>query len=113
MAFIGEYQMNEELFEIAMGLIVTAGSARSYAMEGMQLAKEGKFEEAHAAIEEAEQALIEAHHVQTSLLSRAANGESIEISIYMVHAQDHLMTSILAKDMAKEIIELHQLRAGA
>jgi PTS system cellobiose-specific IIA component len=103
--------MDDKLMDVAMELIVSAGSARSYAMESIYLAKEGKFDEADEALANADEALVAAHHVQTDLLQRTAKGEKIETSLIMVHAQDHLMTGILAKDMAREIVELHrQLR---
>ena len=100
--------MNEKLVEIAMELVVGAGSARSFAMEAIQLAKKGQFVEAKEALQSAETQLIEAHHVQTDLLQRMAQGEDIEVNLLMAHAQDHLMTGMLAKDMAREIVELHE-----
>ena len=104
--------MDDNMMEIAMELIVGAGSARSYAMEAIYLAKEGKFDEARAALANADEALVEAHHVQTDLLQRTARGEKIEVALIMVHAQDHLMTGILAKDLAREIVELHEKMAA-
>jgi len=103
--------MDEKLVEVAMELIVDAGSARSCAMEAIQLAKDGKFTEAKDALAHADNDLIEAHHVQTDLLPRCARGENIVVNLLMVHAQDHLMTGILAKDLAKEIVELHEQKA--
>jgi PTS system cellobiose-specific IIA component len=44
-------------------------------------------------------------------LTKAANGEEVAVSIYMVHAQDHLMTGIAFVDLAREIIELYKVIA--
>ena len=104
--------MDEKMVEIAMELIVGAGSARSYAMDAIRLAKEGCFKEAKEALETAESELVSAHHIQTDLIQRTARGEDIEVSLLMVHAQDHLMTGMLAKDMAREIVELHENQAS-
>ena len=95
---------------IIMNLIVDAGSAKSYAMEAIRLAKEGEFEEADEALEGANTELARAHHTQTDLIQQAAKGEEIEINLFMVHAQDHIMTAMLAKDLATEIVELHKIR---
>lgn len=96
--------MNEELN--IMNIIITAGEAKGYAYEALSKAKEGKFEEAYSLMEKSEEALSRAHDIQTSLLSREANGEKIEISILFIHAQDHLMTCMSENKLIKEIIEL-------
>ena len=100
--------MDEKLVEVAMELIVGAGGAKSSAMEAIRLAKEGSFDEADEALKSADEMLIEAHHIQTDLIQRTARGEEIEVGLLMVHAQDHLMTGILAKDLAREIVDLHR-----
>ena len=104
--------LSTEMETIIMNLIVDAGSARSYAMEAIRFAKEGSFQEADEALEEANSELARAHHTQTDLIQQAAKGETIEINLFMVHAQDHIMTAMLAKDLAVEIVDLHRaLRA--
>jgi PTS system cellobiose-specific IIA component len=42
--------------------------------------------------------------VQTKLITGEINGDKTETSLLMVHAQDHLMTSILARDLIEEMI---------
>ena len=37
-----------------------------------------------------------------------ADGEEFKIGLLMVHAQDHLMTSILARELVEEMIDLHK-----
>lgn len=94
---------------LIMNLIVDAGSCRSYAMDAIRLAKEGKFEEADSSLEKANEEMSRAHKVQTDLIQKEAKGEEkTEINLFMVHAQDHIMTAMLARDMAKEIVELHK-----
>lgn len=93
---------------IIFGLITSSGSAKSHAMEAIQHAKAGEIEAARQSISEAEKALTEAHKTQTSLIQGEARGEKTEISILLVHAQDHLMTAILMKDLAIEFIDLYE-----
>jgi PTS system cellobiose-specific IIA component len=100
--------MDSALEEIIMNLIVGSGSARSYAMEAIACAKEGDFKGAHEALDNAEEEMAKAHGGQTALIQKAAKGESVEINLFMVHAQDHVMTSMLARDLAREIVELHE-----
>lgn len=100
--------MNEEM--IVMNIILKAGEAKGYMYEALGKAKEGKFDEVDTLTERAEEALGEAHDVQTSLLTREANGEKINVSILFVHAQDHLMTCMSEKNLIKEIIEMRKER---
>jgi len=77
-------------------------------MEAIQLAKAGKIEEARAKIEEANKNLVEAHHSQTGLLTQEAKGEKVEVSLLLIHSQDHLMNAITFKDLAVEVIDLYE-----
>ena len=85
------------------------GKVKSFAIEAIRAAKESDFDKADERIEAAIKAIVEAHHGQTELLTKAANGEEVAVSIYMVHAQDHLMTGIAFVDLAREIIELYKV----
>jgi len=98
----------EELQELSFQIILYAGNARSYAMEAIQFAKENKFDEADQKIAEAESEFNEAHQVQTNLLQDEANGKKNDLSIILIHAQDHLMTSMTVKDLAVELISVYQ-----
>lgn len=94
--------------EVIMGLIVNGGNARSLAMKAIYAAKAGDFDQAAAHLEECDNFLLEAHHAQTELLTKEANGDKTEVTLLMVHAQDHLMNAITVKDMATEIIDLYK-----
>lgn len=104
--------MNDEQMAVIMPLIMYGGEAKSSSVEAIRAAKAGDFEAAYECIETASKAIVEAHHGQTELLTKAANGEDVPVSIYMVHAQDHLMTGIAFVDLAREIVELHQVIKG-
>lgn len=93
---------------IAFGLIAQAGDARSKAYEALASAKKGNFEQAEELIAQTEASVLEAHHIQTSLLAKEANGDHTEVNVMLVHAQDHLMTAILAKELIAEMIEMYQ-----
>jgi cellobiose PTS system EIIA component len=99
----------EELYSLAFQLILHSGTARSLAMEAMQAAKAGNFDEAEAKLEEAESSFVEAHHVQTDLIHKEADGAEYDLPLILVHAQDHLMTAMTLKELAREIIDLHKL----
>lgn len=98
--------MNDEM--IVMNIIINAGEAKGYMYEALSKAKEGNFEEVDSLLEKAEEALGKAHDIQTSLLTREASGDNINVSILFVHAQDHLMTCMSEKNLITEIIEFRK-----
>ena len=94
--------------EVILGLIMHSGEARSYAMEAIQAAKEGKIEYAKELISKSDEELGYAHNAQTSLIQAEAGGDKVEFSLLMCHAQDHFMTSMTLKDLANEIIDIYK-----
>ncbi|MDR0300053.1 MAG: PTS lactose/cellobiose transporter subunit IIA [Streptococcaceae bacterium] len=103
-----ENPSSDEYMEVVMGIIMAGGNVKGLAFTAIQQAKEGDFEAAELSMKEASAALAEAHNVQTDLLMRLAQGEQIGWNLYMVHAQDHLMTAIAFKDMAVETVALQK-----
>jgi cellobiose PTS system EIIA component len=92
--------------ETIMGIIIHGGNARSCAMRAISEAKKGNFEEAENLMKESSQGLNKAHRIQTNLIQAEARGEKTELSLLMIHAQDHLMNAMTVRDLSVEIIEL-------
>lgn len=99
---------DQQNLEAIMGLIMYGGNAKSDAMEAIAAAKAGDFTLADEKIVSAEEALVQAHHSQTEMLTQEAQGNHMQVTLLTVHSQDHLMTAIAFTDLAKEIIELHR-----
>ncbi len=104
--------MGVDVEESAMMLIVHSGDARSLAFGALAAAKEGDFEKADKLLAQSHEKSLEAHHVQTELLTAEARGESLKVGILLVHSQDHLMTSMLAQELIKEMVEMYKNHAG-
>ncbi|BDV88745.1 N,N'-diacetylchitobiose-specific enzyme IIA component of PTS [Escherichia coli] len=98
----------EELEEVVMGLIINSGQARSLAYAALKQAKQGDFAAAKDMMDQSRMALNEAHLVQTKLIEGDAGEVKMKVSLVLVHAQDHLMTSMLARELITELIELHE-----
>lgn len=96
--------MEEKIFKI----IVCGGDARSKSMNAISEAKKGNIVKAKEIIEEANEFLDKAHDVQTELIQNEAGGNKIEMSLLMVHAQDHLMNAMTVRDIAKEFIDMYE-----
>lgn len=95
----------KDLQEIAFEIILHAGESKNYSFQAMQKARNNDFDEADKLISKASEELKEAHQAQTDLLVKEARGETSQLSIIFIHAQDHLAMAIFAKDMASEHIE--------
>lgn len=101
--------MNEEKYAVAFELIMNAGNAKSKAMMAVEAAREFDFEEAEKLLQEAEEDMSNAHHSQFEMIQQEAAGESVEVNVLLVHAQDHLTMAIMAKDNAEEFINLYKM----
>lgn len=101
-------ESNQGYLEIVMGLITHAGDAKSLCMEAFQSVRKKEFEKGRQLINQSVEALNKAHNIQTSLLTNEASGNGIEVTLLMVHAQDHLMNAISFKDMTEEVLYLHE-----
>ena len=91
-----------------MRLITNAGNAKSLAMEAIHAAHSNNFETAKDKIDEANKSLIEAHNMQTKMLTEEANGHHAKLTLLTVHSQDHLMTAITFIDLAQELISVYK-----
>ncbi len=98
----------EELQMVAFQIILHSGTSRTLVHEAFQAMRSSDFETAEQKLEEANTELTEAHKAQTSLLQQYASGVEIKIEIIMVHAQDHLMTTMTLREVAVEMLHLHR-----
>ena len=98
-----------DLEEVVMGLIINSGQARSLAYAALKQAKLGDFAAARTMMEQSRMALSEAHRVQTKLIEDDQGEGKINVSLVLVHAQDHLMNAMLARELVTELIDVHEM----
>lgn len=91
-------------------IILHSGTARSSAFEAFDLAASGRFDEAKAKLQEAEDQLANAHRVQVDLIQREAQGDRVTPSLLLIHAQDHLMTAMTEINITARLIRVLELR---
>lgn len=94
--------------QIIFKLISFSGEARSNLYEAFELVTNGEYEKAEESLKQADKTILEAHSVQTGLIQKEAQGISAEITLLMVHAQDHLMSTLLTKDLIKNMINMQK-----
>lgn len=87
-------------------IISSAGASKGKAFEALACVKKGNYEEAKIKLEEARKIDVEAHNLQTQLISQSLDPEKQEVlDLLTVHAQDHYMTSQLARDLIEVLID--------
>ncbi|WHX43045.1 PTS lactose/cellobiose transporter subunit IIA [Mesobacillus sp. AQ2] len=96
--------LEETIFQI----ILHGGNGKSSAMEAIAAAKRGDMLGAREKLADASNELNNAHLIQTSLIQGEVRGEKTELTLLMVHAQDHLMNAITLKDLASEFVDLYE-----
>ena len=93
---------------IVFELISRGGTAKGMAYEALSLAENGDYEGAENLLKQADEELLAVHNIQTQLIQSEAAGEKNDVSILFVHAQDHLMTAIEAKNLIECMIKMYK-----
>ncbi|PHP51727.1 PTS lactose/cellobiose transporter subunit IIA [Actinomyces ruminis] len=105
----------DDPYAVSFELILAAGTAKSKAMEAVELAREGHLDAARQALARADDDFRQAHDIQFALLQREAGQDHVDVDIVLVHANDHLTMALMAKENAEMLIELysriHELEA--
>lgn len=94
--------------EIIFKIILHAGDARSACMNAMKCLKTFDIAGCEALLKEAAHSLKQAHQVQTALIQEEVRGNPQDLSLLMVHAQDHLMSALAIRDTVSEMMFLTQ-----
>lgn len=98
----------EEISMIGFEIVAFAGDAQTDLIEALDAARTGDFDRARTLHANANQALIDAHNVQTKLLSQEAGGGALDVTFIMVHAQDTLMTTMILEKQTRFFIDEYE-----
>lgn len=98
----------EEAAMVGFEIVAYAGDARSRLLNALKEAEKGNYDAAADLIKAADECMHHAHQIQTDMLQAEARGEQTEIGFIMVHGQDHLMTTMLLRDVITSFIELYK-----
>ncbi len=89
-------------------IISNVGDAKSLLFEALKAAREERFDDAEKYIEDAENSLGIAHDIHVELLQQETQGEPIEISLLLMHAEDQMMTTEMLRDVTMEMLLVHK-----
>ena len=97
-----------DYYAVAFQIISHVGTAKSLAMEALFAAKEGNFSLAEEKLAESKHFFVEGHKIHASLIQREANGEKLEFSLILMHAEDQIMSVDTITLLVIEMIELYK-----
>ncbi|MTI95881.1 MAG: PTS lactose/cellobiose transporter subunit IIA [Firmicutes bacterium] len=98
----------EGLELICFEMISFNGSARSSYVEAITAAKNSDFARAEELMAEGNESFEQGHKAHAKLIQREAAGESTEIKLLLIHAEDLMMSAETLRIMAEEMIELYK-----
>ncbi len=92
--------------QFATMTILHAGNARKYISSAYKELSEFHFEAARKKIEQAREETLFAHREQSKIIQSESEGESLEFSLLLTHAQDTLMSAVSELYIAKNLINI-------
>lgn len=94
--------------QVSFQLILHSGNARSKLLEALKQFRLGVEEEAFGLMKEAQEDLQNAHDIHFQLVQKEAGGETTSFSLLLMHAEDHLMSTITIKELLGELLPIFQ-----
>lgn len=98
----------DELTMTGFEIVAYSGDARSTLLQLLKEVRSGNFDNVERLIADADSNINLAHQSQTQILAAEAGGENMEMGFIFIHGQDHLMTTILLRDLITDMVELYK-----
>ncbi|AIF67339.1 MULTISPECIES: PTS lactose/cellobiose transporter subunit IIA [Terribacillus] len=98
----------ESLQMLGFEIVAYAGDARSSLMKLLREVRTGNFENVEEELKNADENLKMAHNAQTQILADEAAGKDMDIGFIFIHGQDHLMTTLLLRELVQDFVELYR-----
>ncbi len=98
----------EELSNVSFEIVAYSGEARSTLLNAVKAAKQQEWDRYDELVAQAKRTIEDAHKAQFALLAAEAQGEDMNLNIISVHAQDHLMTTLLLLDIIDTLADVYR-----
>ena len=102
----------EKLETLLMQMISYSGDCKSLCIEAMNSFRDEDFNQAASLLEEAEKSLLRAQRIHAQILSTFVRNEEMKINLFVVHAEDQMMSAEVIKSLAEEMIEMYKELKG-
>ena len=100
--------MNENLEMLCFQLISFCGNARSCYVEAIHQAKYGNYGEVERLIHEGDESFNQGHKIHAQMIQQEAQGNGMNFSLIIVHAEDILMSAETLKIISENFIEVYK-----
>lgn len=98
--------MEDDKYNNAFQIIGIAGDSKADALEAINTARQGDYQQAKVLLESCSKKILNAHRLQFQLIQDEARGNPVDVNIIQVHAQDHLTMAYVIKDLAEIMVDM-------
>ena len=91
--------------QICFQLILHSGNARSKVIQSIREYRDGSVQKAEELLQQAEDDLQQSHDIHFQMIQKKRAGKN-EFSLLLLHAEDHLMSTLTMKELVSELLEL-------
>ena len=98
----------EKLETLLMQMISYSGDCKSLCIEAMNSFRD----EAASLLEEAEKSLLRAQRIHAQILSTFVRNEEMKINLFVVHAEDQMMSSETILSVVKGMLKILDKKEG-
>ena len=98
----------DEMNMIGFEIVAYSGDARITLLQLLKEVRQGNFNNVDQLMADADENINLAHKSQTQILAAEAGGDNMDMGFIFVHGQDHLMTTILLRDIITDMVELYR-----
>ncbi|GJM56959.1 PTS N'-diacetylchitobiose transporter subunit IIA [Erysipelotrichaceae bacterium OPF54] len=99
--------MDTKLDMMSFSILRNARKAKNLAYKALKQMKAGNLDEAKELITQSDEATNMAQAAENDLLDFVQGNED-QVETWLEHSQDHLMSSMLATETIKEMIEMYE-----
>jgi len=92
--------------QINFMLILHSGNARSKIIQALREYREGNVDESDNLLVQAEEDLKASHEIHFKMVQKEASGEKVEFALLLMHAEDHLMSTLTMKELVRELLDI-------
>ncbi|WP_024653156.1 PTS lactose/cellobiose transporter subunit IIA [Borrelia persica] len=104
------YSIEKLIDDVIMPVIAYSGEAKSFLREALEHAKIGNYDKSKEIIEESKKSLEKAHEAHRHVIQYSTtNPDNIKIPFILIHAEDHLMSTMSELNIFEELIGLYKI----
>ncbi|MGN9864825.1 PTS lactose/cellobiose transporter subunit IIA [Bacillus swezeyi] len=90
--------------QVCFQLILHSGNARSKVIQSLKEYRAGSVQKAEELLVQAEEDLRRSHDIHFQMIQKEAGGEKNDFSLLLMHAEDHLMSTLTMKELVCELL---------